>query len=156
MLAPTGRCIDGPAQGRPQRGGLGQWSEISYRGHGAWSVSALVDRTRYPAQGLEGGRPGVAGEVILSDGTRPQPAEAVGIDLGGSRQHGCGLRPVAGLDQTLAGPEQPQTLESRISATIRQRLRGLERFGRGAANHQRVDQTSASLLRARRRIQRLG
>jgi N-methylhydantoinase B len=56
-----------------QRGGLGQWSEISYRGAGSWSVSALVDRTRYPAQGLDGGQPGAAGEVILSDGTRPQP-----------------------------------------------------------------------------------
>jgi N-methylhydantoinase B len=65
------RCDSGGA-GR-QRGGLGQWSEISYRGAGAWSVSALVDRTRYPAQGLDGGQPGAPGEVILSDGTYPQP-----------------------------------------------------------------------------------
>src|SRR5262249_13490271 len=36
-----------------QRGGLGQWSEVSYRGQGTWSLSALVDRTRYPAQGLD-------------------------------------------------------------------------------------------------------
>jgi N-methylhydantoinase B len=55
------------------RGGLGQWSEISSRGEGLWGVSALVDRTRYPTEGLEGGRSGAAGEIILSDGTRPQP-----------------------------------------------------------------------------------
>lgn len=55
------------------RGGLGQRSTMSCRGGGSWSVSALVDRTRYPAQGLEGGLAGATGEVILSDGTRPQP-----------------------------------------------------------------------------------
>jgi N-methylhydantoinase B len=55
------------------RGGLGQWSSMSCRSGNSWSVSALVDRTRYPAQGLEGGHAGAAGEVILSDGSRPQP-----------------------------------------------------------------------------------
>lgn len=60
-----------------QRGGLGQWSELSYRGDGAWLLSPMVDRTRHAAQGLDGGRPGAPGEVVLSDGTRPQPKALV-------------------------------------------------------------------------------
>jgi N-methylhydantoinase B len=56
-----------------QRGGLGQYCLVGYRGAGAWYVSPMVDRTRYAAQGLDGGQPGALGEVVLSDGTRPQP-----------------------------------------------------------------------------------
>jgi N-methylhydantoinase B len=50
----------GPAH---RRGGLGQTVEMGRRGAGAWSVSALVDRTRAPAGGLLGGRPGAVGEL---------------------------------------------------------------------------------------------
>lgn len=37
------------------RGGLGQWTEVSYQGEIPWGISALCDRTRFPAIGLEGG-----------------------------------------------------------------------------------------------------
>ena len=38
------------------RGGLGQWTESSYRGDGHWGVSAMIDRTRFAGQGA-GRRP---------------------------------------------------------------------------------------------------
>src|SRR5437762_6771556 len=49
------------------RGGLGQWTEASYRGEASWGVSALVDRTHFPATGLEGGKSGVAGEFLVNN-----------------------------------------------------------------------------------------
>ena len=55
------------------RGGLGQWTEVSYRGEASWGVSALVDRTRFPATGLEGGKSGASGEFLVNNTIRPQP-----------------------------------------------------------------------------------
>lgn len=55
------------------RGGLGQWTEVSYAGSDPWSVSALADRTRFPAPGLEGGQSGASGEFLVNDTQRPQP-----------------------------------------------------------------------------------
>jgi N-methylhydantoinase B len=55
------------------RGGLGQWTEVSYRGEASWGVSALVDRTHFPATGLEGGKSGAAGEFLVNNTIRPQP-----------------------------------------------------------------------------------
>ena len=52
------------------RGGLGQETEFARRGDGAWSVSCIVDRSRYPAPGLLGGKAGAPGELILSTGER--------------------------------------------------------------------------------------
>ena len=51
------------------RGGLGQWTEMSCRTDEAWTVSAMVDRISYPAEGLLGGGSGAAGEFRI-DGTR--------------------------------------------------------------------------------------
>ena len=59
-----------------QRGGLGQATEVSYRGQGPWSVSAMIDRTKFEAQGLEGGQPGALGEFRkVSD--QPLPPKTV-------------------------------------------------------------------------------
>jgi len=55
------------------RGGLGQWTEVSYRGEAPWGVSALVDRIHFPASGLEGGKPGASGEFLVNNTVRPQP-----------------------------------------------------------------------------------
>src|SRR5207237_3588741 len=55
------------------RGGLGQWTEVSYRGDLPWGVSALVDRTHFPATGLEGGKSGALGEYLVNNTTLPQP-----------------------------------------------------------------------------------
>jgi N-methylhydantoinase B len=57
------------------RGGLGQ--VIAFRGRGAtaFAVSILGDRTRRPADGFLGGRPGALGEVLI-DGVRPDNPKA--------------------------------------------------------------------------------
>jgi N-methylhydantoinase B len=55
------------------RGGLGQWTEAGYRGDASWGVSALVDRTQFPATGLEGGKAGSLGEFLVNNTIRPQP-----------------------------------------------------------------------------------
>ena len=55
------------------RGGLGQWTEIGYLGNASWGISALVDRTHFPANGLEGGGYGAAGEYLVNNTIRPQP-----------------------------------------------------------------------------------
>jgi N-methylhydantoinase B len=58
------------------RGGLGQTTKFSYRGTEPWSVSAMIDRTRFAAQGQAGGGPGAIGE-FLADGERPLQPKAV-------------------------------------------------------------------------------
>ncbi|HTM06768.1 MAG TPA: hydantoinase B/oxoprolinase family protein [Verrucomicrobiae bacterium] len=63
-----------------QRGGLGQLTEFSRRGEGRWSVSPIVDRTKYPAPGLLGGRSGMAGEFVLNNGARPNPKSQIDLD----------------------------------------------------------------------------
>ncbi len=54
------------------RGGLGQTTELSYP-TGAFSVSGMLDRTLFAAQGLEGGKPGaLAGYSALGKSLRPK------------------------------------------------------------------------------------
>jgi N-methylhydantoinase B len=53
------------------RGGLGQDISVAQLGEERWSVSGMVDRTRYPAEGLEGGRSGAIGEFKLNGEAAP-------------------------------------------------------------------------------------
>jgi N-methylhydantoinase B len=62
-----------------QRGGLGQLTSFSNRSGERWSVSCIVDRTRYPAPGLLGGADGTAGEVLLASGERLSPKAQVDL-----------------------------------------------------------------------------
>ena len=55
------------------RGGLGQWTDVSYRGELPWGISALCDRTHFPATGLESGKSGTLGEFLVNNTIRPQP-----------------------------------------------------------------------------------
>src|SRR5579863_219672 len=64
------------------RGGLGQWTEASYLGDAPWGVSALVDRTRFPATGLEGGKSGSLGEFLVNNTLRPQPKALIPLAPG--------------------------------------------------------------------------
>jgi len=52
------------------RGGLGQITEIGCR-TGVFSVSAMIDRTRFAAQGLEGGQAGALARLQLGDEALP-------------------------------------------------------------------------------------
>ncbi|HET9223901.1 MAG TPA: hydantoinase B/oxoprolinase family protein, partial [Roseiflexaceae bacterium] len=59
------------------RGGLGQATEFSYRGSGPWSVSAMIDRTQFAAQGQDGGQPGALGEFLADGAQRLQPKTVI-------------------------------------------------------------------------------
>ena len=54
-----------------RRGGLGQHTRWSSRSGETWSASAMIDRTRFAAQGLSGGRPGAVGEFVVDEQPRP-------------------------------------------------------------------------------------
>jgi N-methylhydantoinase B len=64
------------------RGGLGQRTEVSYRGEASWGVSALCDRTRFSANGLEGGKSGAFGEFLVNNSIRPQPKAFIPLVTG--------------------------------------------------------------------------
>lgn len=53
------------------RGGLGQNMTMGYLGEKEWSVSSLVDRTKFPAQGAIGGKAGAAGQYRLNGEDAP-------------------------------------------------------------------------------------
>ena len=50
------------------RGGLGQATEFAYRGVGSWSLSAMIDRTRFGAPGFAGAGEGALSEFKLTAG----------------------------------------------------------------------------------------
>lgn len=52
------------------RGGLGQIVEIGPRAGYQFRFNAMFDRIDHPARGQAGGKPGAAGQVELSDGTK--------------------------------------------------------------------------------------
>ena len=64
------------------RGGLGQEAVIEVRSPAPLRLSLLSDRREHPAQGVLGGGPGGAAEIVMSDGTRPHPKSRTTIDPG--------------------------------------------------------------------------
>ena len=72
------------------RGGLGQRSRMRCRTDAPWTVSALVDRTRFPADGLDGAGSGAAGALTVGGReaeakrlTRLAPEDEVALDVPG-------------------------------------------------------------------------
>jgi N-methylhydantoinase B len=63
------------------RGGLGQATDWWHRGEGPWSVSAMIDRTNFAAQGFAGGGPGAFGEFSV-DGRRLRPKTVETLEPG--------------------------------------------------------------------------
>jgi N-methylhydantoinase B len=63
---------DSEGPGR-HRGGFSQEMEIGVRTPVHWVLSAMYDRTRCPAQGIQGGSPGGAGAVSTADGRELHP-----------------------------------------------------------------------------------
>jgi N-methylhydantoinase B len=51
------------------RGGLGQEVHLGIRSDRPLTFTAMFDRARYPARGLQRGQAGAPGEVLLNDGT---------------------------------------------------------------------------------------
>jgi N-methylhydantoinase B len=68
--------VDSGGPGR-FRGGLGQTLVTRVCTDRPYTLSGMFDRTRFPAQGYEGGREGARGEVILSTGERPHPKQTL-------------------------------------------------------------------------------
>jgi N-methylhydantoinase B len=62
-----------------RRGGLGQRTEMASRSGERWSVSTLIDRTRFGAGGLEGGLPGAVGELELASGAAAPPKQTLDL-----------------------------------------------------------------------------
>ncbi len=61
------------------RGGLGQNMSFTTRSRAEWSVSSLIDRTQYAAQGLQDGRPGALGQFEV-DGVAARPKTVLWFD----------------------------------------------------------------------------
>ncbi len=59
------------------RGGCGQITTIRCHSGRSWSMSGMYDRTKFPAQGLLGGKPGLPGDFTLSTGERPNPKQQI-------------------------------------------------------------------------------
>lgn len=64
------------------RGGLGQVMELEIITGAPATHSCMYDRTKRPALGLQGGRPGSPGKVSLSDGTQPHPKSHYSLQPG--------------------------------------------------------------------------
>ena len=64
------------------RGGFGQEMEIGVRSSSPWTLSAMYDRTRCPAQGIRGGSPGATGAVRTSGGRDLHPKRQQRIEAG--------------------------------------------------------------------------
>jgi N-methylhydantoinase B len=87
---------DGSGGAGRQRGGLGQTIELSVRTGRRYSLAASADRTRCPAEGADGGRPGATARTALDSGetldfkrTQPVPAgRRVILDLAGGAGFG--------------------------------------------------------------------
>jgi N-methylhydantoinase B len=62
------------------RGGLGQRTEVGIQGPLPWSVSAMIDRIRFPGAGLEGGQPGGLGRFGVGQGAALQPKALLTLD----------------------------------------------------------------------------
>jgi len=94
------------------RGGLGQASEVLYRGKGRWSLSAMIDRTDFPAPGLDGGLAGGEGNFEVDGKVQPaktvmwlDPASKVRLDPPGGGGYGKPFKrdPEAVLDDVVNG-----------------------------------------------------
>ncbi len=111
------------------RGGLGQWTEIGYRGDAPWGVSALIDRTRFPATGLEGGKPGAPGEFLVNNTIHPQakalytlaPGDRVQLNLPGGGGYGNPLQRAVErvLDDVVNGYVSLEAAEREYGVVIR-------------------------------------
>jgi N-methylhydantoinase B len=67
-----------------RRGGFGQVMELGVRGNSPWILSAMYDRTRCPARGLQGGGSGSTGAVRTASGELLHPKRQQRIE-GGER-----------------------------------------------------------------------
>lgn len=90
------RCLRPDSGGAGKfRGGLGQEVCVSQRGDQPWSVSGMIDRTQFPAEGLAGGQPAKTGAFLQNDQAAAaktvlwlDPADQVTLQLPGGGGYG--------------------------------------------------------------------
>lgn len=77
------------------RGGLGQATDFGHLGAGQWSLSGMVDRTQFAADGLKGGASGALGGFRLNGEPAPpktilwmDPDATISLDLPGGGGYG--------------------------------------------------------------------
>ncbi|MGH2542647.1 MAG: hydantoinase B/oxoprolinase family protein, partial [Ardenticatenaceae bacterium] len=142
------------------RGGLGQTTEIGYRGSGPWSVSAMIDRTQFAAPGLEGGQPGALGE-FLADGEKPlqpksvlwfEPETRVQLNLPGGGGYGNPFERDPGrvLDDVVNGYVSIEAAERDYGVVVRY-LGGTDQLVR-LPEHHIIDWPATERLRRRRTL----
>ncbi|MGE0555273.1 MAG: hydantoinase B/oxoprolinase family protein [Gemmatimonadales bacterium] len=139
------------------RGGLGQATEMTCDA-GPWSVSGMVDRIQFAGSGLEGGRPGATGRLLVNDEPRAkpkslvtlEPGERVTLDLPGGGGYG---------DPRTRDPERvlADVVESYVSIAAAEREYGvaIEYLGRPdqlvrLPRDYRIDHEKTARLRAGR------
>jgi N-methylhydantoinase B len=138
------------------RGGLGQESETESLTGEPWSVTALVDRTRFPAPGAAGGLPGASGELEVIPGGTLAPKRAVSLlpaarvvaRLPGGGGHGNPFdRPVdAVAADVLDGYVTVQAARDLYGVAIEDTARGRVRLAEDVV----VDEAETARLRAGR------
>jgi N-methylhydantoinase B len=138
------------------RGGLGQWTEFGNPGETSWGVSALVDRTQFPASGLEGGQSGAPGEFFVNNTLRPQakaliplaPDAGVQLNLPGGGGYGSPFkRPVElVLRDVVNGYVSLEAAEREYSVVIR--YQGSQDQLVRTPNLYTVDEAATTALRA--------
>ncbi|MFQ5683573.1 MAG: hydantoinase B/oxoprolinase family protein [Candidatus Binatia bacterium] len=138
------------------RGGLGQLTAFTNRADGHWSVSCIVDRTKYPAQGLLGGQAGAPGEVILGTGEHPNPKamvdlgsnQLVHLNLPGGGGYGDPLKRDPGLvrQDVIAGYVTPEAAAQEYGVVIR--FTGLENELVRLPEQWVIDEAATKKLRA--------
>ena len=110
------------------RGGLGQNISVSHLGDDRWSVSGMVDRTKFAAQGLQGGQPGALGEFKLDGETAEpktvlwmEPESVVAMNLPGGGGYGNPFErdPEKVLDDVINQYVSIQKAETQYGVVIR-------------------------------------
>ncbi|MCC6887776.1 MAG: hydantoinase B/oxoprolinase family protein [Hyphomicrobiales bacterium] len=112
------------------RGGLGQLSAFARRGEGPWSVNSIADRTAHAAPGLQGGRAGATGEVMV-DGRKVNPKvlqelkarDVVAMNLPGGGGYGDPFQrdPARVLADVIAGYVTQAQAEADYGVAVRYR-----------------------------------
>ena len=140
------------------RGGLGQWSSLSCRTDQPWTLSAMVDRIRHPAEGLLGGRFGGTGSLRINDKEEAQPkrllmlqpGDRVHIDPPGGGGYGDPLLrdPQAVLRDVIEGYASIEGAERDYGAVV-EYIGGPDRLVR-LPEHYRLDEEATRRLRRER------
>ena len=140
------------------RGGLGQWSSLTCRTDQPWSLSAMVDRIRHPAEGLLGGGSGGAGSLRINDTEEAQPkrllmlqpGDRVHIDPPGGGGYGDPLLrdPQAVLRDVIEGYVSIAGAERDYGAVV-EYTGGPDRLVR-LPEHYRLDEEATRRLRQKR------